>query len=126
MSPARQGSQQASFYLCENFDGKGVRVVLLVESKWTAYLKGRAGFPASPFFSRPRRDSEPETHPNGHPWAWLYTPEDALKDEARQLPPADFEEFREALEGAVEDARSRLKDQAGAEKTARELDEISV
>lgn len=102
----------SSFYFCPDLAGKGPRVALLVEEKWTAFLKARAGLPKTPFFSRQRRVSEPTAHANGQPWAWLYSPADVLKDEVRWLDGESFEELRLALEGAVHDALTVKSEQS--------------
>lgn len=115
---ARAG--QASFYLQDDYAGKGPMVILLVERNWTAFLKMRSGFPALPFFSRPKRESEPDTHANGHPWAWLYKPEDALKDEARWLDAAEYAELEAALKAVLHDAKARRREAAQLEAHANE------
>jgi hypothetical protein len=124
MSSARavspSGVSQASFYLVDNLAGKGPRVVLLVERRWTSFLKMRAGFPALPFYTRPRRESEPDTHPNGHPWAWVYQPEDCLRDEARWLGADDYAEMKEALAAALHDAKNRIDEQARLKAAAND------
>lgn len=93
------------FYLRD--DEKGVSIILLVERKWPSFLKMRAGFTAPPFFSRPRRACEPETHANGHPWAWVYKPEDVLKDEVRWLATDEYDKLKIALAEALHDASLR-------------------
>lgn len=95
------------FYLRDEGAEKGVSVILLAERKWPPFLKMRAGFTAPAFFSRPRRACEPETHANGHPWAWIYKPADVLKDEVRWLDPGEYEKLKNALAGALHDASLR-------------------
>lgn len=103
----------SAFYLCPDFNGAGPRVFLLAESKWTSFLKTKAGLPAKPFYTRERRDSEPETHPNGHPWGWLYKPEEALLDERRWLDDAAYECFEASLRGAFEEIKREALPMAG-------------
>lgn len=110
----------ASFYLVDDFARRGPMVVLLTERRWTSFLKMKAGFPPTPFYSRPRRDTEPETHPNGHPWAWLYSPDDVLKDEGRFLPESELAELAEALKGALQDAKTRRDEERKLEEMAAE------
>lgn len=94
-------SLAAGFYLCPDFQGQGPRVFLISEAKWTSFLRSRAGLPGEAFYVRPRREFEPDTHPNGHPWAWLYKPEEALLDEKRWLSEGEFKDFESRLRGAL-------------------------
>lgn len=116
MTPVREAV--ASFYLYPNYQNSGPRVVLLVESRWTQFLKNRVGLPVAPFYSRPRRACEPDLHANGHPWAWLYLPEDAVKDEARWSKEGDLEEFKAAMEQAIAAAQeAKIHEAEAAERS---------
>lgn len=99
----------SGFYLCPDYAGQGLRVLLLAEAKWTRFLRERAGLPESPFFTRPRRTGEPQTHPNGHPWGWVYLPSEALLDEVRWLTAEGFQQFKCALESAVSSHAIKVK-----------------
>jgi len=103
---------QMCFYWRDDYAGKGPVVILLAERKWTSFLKMRAGFTAQaqPFFTRPRREGEPETHANGHPWAWIYGPDEVLKDEVRWLESDEFEALKTALEVAKTNAKLRCEE----------------
>lgn len=109
MEADSRSSNLVGFYLCENFSDQGRRVLLLAESKWTSYLRMRAKIPDKPFYTRQRRETEPETHPNGHPWGWVYKPEDVLRDESRWLSQNDFGLLKESLSAALLQAPSQVK-----------------
>lgn len=95
----------ARFFYRADFGGKGPCVVMITSRRWNGYLLRQAGLDGDPFFERPARAVEPDTHPNGHPWAWLYRrPELALADEARVLDAAGLERFAHQLERAVRSA----------------------
>lgn len=112
----------SGFYACPNLAGRRIAVVLLSEQKWTSFLKMHGGIPSKPFYARPSRPSEPATHPNGHPWAWLYTPEEALKDEARWLPADEYARFEQALKRAVADLDVFLREQQANDRLVKEPD----
>jgi hypothetical protein len=100
-------AEMAGFYACRDVAGRSIAIVLLNESKWTDFLKGHGRIPKRPFYSRPCRPSEPATHANGHPWAWVYAPDEALKDEQRWLDAPEFEKFSQALNLAVAEIKSQ-------------------
>lgn len=65
---------------------QGPCIVLLVSTKWTRFLRERAGVVGEPVFEREALSNEPDTHANGHPYGWLYSDvEQALADERRLL-----------------------------------------
>lgn len=122
---SRISAEVAGFYACPNLAGRSIAIVLLNETKWNDFLKGHGGIPKQPFYSRPCRASEPATHANGHPWAWVYTPDEALKDEARWLASAEYERFDQALKCAVSQLQSQMKSQMDEVHRMNEASEVS-
>lgn len=86
-------------------------MILLCGSRWRPAMMAHYGAIGEPFYVRPRRKSEPETYPNGHPWGWVYTVQDALKDEVRQMSAEQFAQFKERLGQAVaiHDAQNEME-----------------
>ena len=71
---ARELPRRTLFFLLREPDlpGAAPAVVALVSTCWTRFLRERAGLRGEPFFGRPSHECEPDTHANGHPYAWLY------------------------------------------------------
>ena len=95
---------KTGFFFCTDYASKGPRVVLLTGSRWTARMAAHCGITDAPFFVRQARASEPETYPNGHPWGWVYKPDDVVKDESRYLD----QESLAALVASLEVAKAKV------------------
>lgn len=85
-----------------NYGGRtSPSVAVLVGPRWTPYLRIRIGLMGEPFFERAAMAHEPDTFPNGHPFAWVYrTPAEASADEARWLNAEDLGRFDAGLQAA--------------------------
>lgn len=82
----------------------GPSVVVLVGPRWTPFLRTRMGLKSQAFFERAAMAHEPNTFPNGHPFAWVYrNPAEAAADEARWLVEADMDRFNAGLLAAHAD-----------------------
>ena len=82
----RERPRRTLFFLRREHDlpGAAPAVVALVSTCWTRFLRERAGLHGEPLFDRPAHEWEPDTHANGHPFAWIYRDiEHVLLDERR-------------------------------------------
>ena len=94
--------RQAEFFLAPNFQGRGLRVLVLVGPKWTQVMRRHYGVIGASFYSRPALSIEPDTDERQHPWGWVYTPKDLLLEEARWSPPDTIALLKTRLEAAIE------------------------
>lgn len=110
---ARELPRRTLFFLRRETDvpGAAPAVVALVSTCWTRFLRERAGLLGEPFFERPSLEWEPDTHANGHPYAWLYRDVDQMLLDERRLGGTAagedaaqrmFERLEQALRGALE------------------------
>lgn len=75
--------RQTAYFFEPRLQGREA-VVALVRTRWTPFLLRQAGFLAEPIHERASVDIEPDQHPNGHPFAWVYfQPAEAVLDEER-------------------------------------------
>ncbi len=70
----------------------------------------KAGITGAPFWERPARPGEPEIHPNGQPWAWVYRSLIELEaDEASALFPTEKQALHSAALEAMARASSKME-----------------
>ncbi len=98
--PARP--RLSRFYLSTDYQGRGPRVILMVGGAWTAVLRKHYGITSDPFYERPALPGEPEVDERGHPYGWVYKPEEVLLEEARWSAPAELANLKAALARALE------------------------
>lgn len=91
------------------YRGRGPMVIVTSGCMWNNFLLRMAGIHTEPFHTRESLPIEPDCHANGHPFAWMTTPEQFLVDEARLLPPAVVEVERTQLQLAIEAAKDEIE-----------------
>lgn len=90
----------ASFYFVSNYQLRGPRVLMLVGTRWREPLRRHYGIDGGPFYTRPALPGELDVDAKGHPWGWVYKPDELLMEEARWSTPEQIEHLRSLLEAA--------------------------
>ena len=87
-----------NFYYCPPIKGRAACVIRTAGGMWNTYLLEMAGIYRPAFFSRVSFEWEPDSHNNGHPFAWVYKdPEKAMSHEAHFQTPEAMVSIREAF-----------------------------
>lgn len=104
---------QTSFFYCPAIKGRPACVIRTAGGHWNKYLLEMAGIFRPAFYSRESFASEPDTHSNGHPFAWVYKePENALAHEAHFQTAETMDAIRKAFEQERELANEEERQKA--------------
>lgn len=104
---------KTSFFYCPAIKGRPAFVIRTAGGMWNSYLLQMAGIYRPAFYSRDSFAWEPESHGNGHPFAWVYKdPTKAMEHEAHYQTPEAMASLQSAFEReraqADEEARQKM------------------
>lgn len=94
----------AEFFFVGNYQGQGPRILCLVGPTWTDVLRKHYGITRPSFSRRSALPCEPSVDEKGHPWGWVHTPKDFLREEARWYDNKTLERLRNLLEKEMQAA----------------------